>query len=188
MRSYQLGYKANTKTPNRAVNNIEEHGDQFEDTTDVNLVDILDLNSSYMDSDEDYYVNMITDECVSPNKLVDENGDPKYFFVKLDNSEFNIMVDAGSVVSLVTKQKAQETESHDSSAWWSRQPNSMRTKIFNNSAIQNLGTLYCDVQSNGWNGGRVDLIAVPNSHRAIIGRDLFKGLGLRLYQQSSNSE
>ena len=32
-RSKHLGYKANTKTPNRAVSNIEENGDQFEDTT-----------------------------------------------------------------------------------------------------------------------------------------------------------
>ena len=64
----------------------------------------------------------------------------------------------------------------------------MKLKIFNNSPIKNLGTLYCDVESNGWKGGRIDLIVVPNSHRAIIGRDIFKRLGLRLYQQSSNSE
>ena len=64
----------------------------------------------------------------------------------------------------------------------------MRLKSFNNPPFQNLGTLYCDVQSSGWNGGRVDLILVLNSHRAIIGRDLFKSLVLRLYQQLSNSE
>ena len=126
---------------------------------------------------------MITDESVSPNKLVDENGDPKYLFVKLGNSELNIMLDTGSVASLVTKRIAQEIESHDSSVWWSRQPNSMRLKSFNNSPIQNLGTLYCYVHSNGWNGGRVNFNVVPNSHRAIIERDLFKSLGLQLYQQ-----
>ena len=84
------------------------------------------------------------------------------------------MVDTGSVVSLITKRIAQEIESHDSSAWWRRQPNSLKLKSFNISPIKNLGTLYCEVQKNGWNSGRVDLIVVSNSYRAIIGRDLFK--------------
>ena len=84
------------------------------------------------------------------------------------------MVVTGSMASLITKRIAQEIESHNSSAWWSRQPNSMKLKSFNNSPIKNLGTVYCEVKSNGWNGGRVDLIVVPNSHRAIIGKYLFK--------------
>ena len=131
---------------------------------------------------------MISEENDSPNKPVDANGDPIYIFVKLGNSEFNIMVDTGSVVSLVTNRIAEEIKSHDNSAWWSRHPNSIRLKSFNNSPFQNLGTLYCAVQWNGWNDERVDLIVVLNSNRAIIGRDFFKSLGLRLYQQSSNSE
>ena len=125
---------------------------------------------------------------VSPNNSLDENEDPKYLFVKIGNSKNNIMVDTGSVVSPITKRIAQEMQSHDSSAEWSGQPNSMNPKSFNISPIKNLGTLYCDVQSEGWNSGRVDLIVVSNSYRAIIGRDLFKNLGLRLHQQFSNSE
>ena len=39
------------------------------------------------------------------------------------------------------------------------------------------------LQCNGWNAGRADLIVVPNSHRAIIGRDLFQALGITLQQQ-----
>ena len=117
---------------------------------------------------------MITDVSVRPNKLVDENGDTEYLFVKLGNSEFNIMVGASSLVSLVTKRIAQETKSHDSSAWWSHQPILMRLKSFNNSPIQNLGTLYCDIQSNGLIGARVDLIVFTNSHRAIIIRVYLK--------------
>ena len=51
------------------------------------------------------------------------------------------------------------------------------------------GTLNCDVQCNGWNAGRADLIVVPNNHRALIGRDLFQGLGIQVNQHTSpNSE
>ena len=60
-----------------------------------------------------------------------------------------MMVDAISVVSLITKWIAQVIESHDSSAWRSRQSSSMKLKSFNNSPIKNLETQYCDVQSNG---------------------------------------
>ena len=52
----------------------------------------------------------------------------------------------------------------------------MKLESFKNSPIKNLGKLYY-VQSNSYNGGRVDLVVVPNSHRAISGRDLFKSLG-----------
>ena len=80
----------------------------------------------------------------SPNISVVENGDPKYLIVKFGNSEFNILVDMGCVVSVITKRIAQKIESHDSSAWWCRQPNSMNLKSLNNSPIKNLGTLYSD--------------------------------------------
>ena len=43
-----------TKTPNEAVINIEEDKAQLEKTTDVNLVQASDVNSSYTHSDEDY--------------------------------------------------------------------------------------------------------------------------------------
>ena len=46
--------------------------------------------------------------------------------------------------------------------------------------------MYCDVQCNGWNAGRADLIVVPNNHRALIGRDLFQGLGIQVNQQTSS--
>ena len=82
------------------VSNVEENEIQLEDTTDVNLVHNSDVSSSCTDSDEDYYVNMISEENDSPNKPVEANGDPIYFLVKLGNSEFNIMVDTGSVAVL----------------------------------------------------------------------------------------
>ena len=115
-RSKKIGYKARIETSNRAVNIIEENKNQLENTTDVHLVHNSDVNSSYTDSDENYYVNMISKGNDSPNKSVDEIGDPKHLFVKLGNSEFNIVVEAVSVICLVTERIAQEIESHHSSA------------------------------------------------------------------------
>ena len=127
--SKQTGYKVGMKTPNRAVNNIEENKTQLENTTDVNLVHTSDVNSSYRDSDEDYYNKMTSEGDNSPKNSVDENGYPKYRIVNFGNNKFNIMVETGSVVSLITKRIAQEIESDNTSAWWSCQPNSMKLKI-----------------------------------------------------------
>ena len=132
------------KTPSRSVNNIEENKTQLQNTTDVKPVHNSDVNFI----SQDYYVIMTSEGDESSNSSVDEKGDPKYLFVKFGNSEFNIMVDTGSVVSLITKRIAQENETHYSSAWWGRQPNSIKLESFNNSPIKNLGNLYCEVQSN----------------------------------------
>ena len=58
-------------------------------------------------------------------------------------------------------------------------------KSYTDTTIKNLGTLYCDIQCNGWKTGRADIIVVPNKHRAIVGRDLFRPLGIQLKQHDS---
>ena len=92
------------------------------------------------------------------------------------------MVDTGIVVSLVTRKMAREIEKTDGNTWWNHRANRTQLRKYNNSPIQNLGLLYCEVESNGWNGGRVALIVVPNNHRALIGRDVIESLVLRFSQ------
>ena len=94
-RSKQTDYKAGMKTSYRSVNNVKEN--------ETELVHTLDVNSSYTYSDEDYYVNMVSEGDDSTINSADENGDPKYLFVKFGISKYNIMVDTVSVVSLITK-------------------------------------------------------------------------------------
>ena len=66
---------------------------------------LLQLNiedSSQSASDKDWCVSIVNNENESPNDVSDENGDPKYLFGKLGNTEKNIRVDTGSLVSLIT--------------------------------------------------------------------------------------
>ena len=90
------------------------------------------------------------------------------------------MVASGSSASLVTERMAKEIAERDSNTWWSHTTNPVQPNT--NDPIHNKGTLYSDIQCNGWNAGRADLIVVPNSHRTIIGRDLFQALGITLQQ------
>ena len=140
-----------------------------------------EIESIRDDSEADYTVNLVspTEGSTTPTKLNVTFGNKKYW----------VMVDSGSSNSLITERMAHEIEERDKNSWWSRKTNPTNLRSSTNTPIKNKGTLYCNVQCNGWNAGRADLIVVPNNHRALIGRDLFQGLGIQVNQQSSpNSE
>ena len=129
------------------------------------------------DSEDDYIVNLISSTELSPK--------PTKRHIKFCNTKYWVMVDSGSSTSLVTERMAHEIEDREKNSWWSRKTNPTNLRSFTNTQIRNVGTLYCDIECNCWNAGRADLIVVPNNHRAIIGRDLFQGLGIQVNQQHS---
>ena len=95
------------------------------------------------------------------------------------------MVDSGSSNSLITERMAHEIDDRDKNSWWSRKTNPTNLRSFTNTPIRNVGTMYCNIECNGWNVGRADLIVVPNNRRALIGRDIFQGIGVQVSQQAS---
>ena len=162
----------------RSVNEIENQG--LEQTTQgINMIaPNLDSHSTYDDSTDDYSVNMMEspDDPTTPSKLHMQYG----------NSKFWVMVDSGSSTSIVTEPMAKDIEARDSNTWWSRTTNPVKSKSYTDTPIKNLGTLYCDIECNGWKTRRADIIiVVPNKHRAVVGRDLFRPLGLQLKQHGS---
>ena len=136
-----------------------------------------EIGSIREDSEDDYMVNLISPTQTSPT--------PTKLHIKFGNTKYWVMVDSGSSNSLVTERMAYEIEDRDKNSWWSRKTNPTNLRSFTNTPVRNVGTLYCDIECNGWNAGRADLILVPNNHRAIIGGDLFQGLGIQVDQQPS---
>ena len=166
-----LNRQTNTQRVNEIVNNNLEAV-----TEDVNNISIdNEVHSQYTNSEDDYSVNML-----SPEK---DKTTPAKLEIQYGNSRYWVMVDSGSSASLITERMAKEIEERDSNTWWSHTTNPVQLRSYTNDPIRNKGTLYSDIQCNGWNAGRADLIVVPNSHRAIIGRDLFQALGITLHQQ-----
>ena len=162
-----------TYTPR--VNEIENNNVEAI-TEDVNNISINnEVQSQYTNSEDDYSLNML-----SPEK--DKTTSAK-LEIQYGNSKNWVMVDSGSSASLVTERMAKEIAERDSNTWWSHTTNPVQLGSYTNDPIHNKGTLYSDIQCNGWNAGQADLIVVPNSHRAIIGRDLFQALGITLQQQ-----
>ena len=99
----------------------------------------MDLHSTFESSSDDHGINFTLDESDT------EPNEPKYLFTNLGNRGYNIMVDTGSIVCLVTKRIAREIDEADSNAWWRPTTNRTHLKPFNNTPIKSLGTLHCDV-------------------------------------------
>ena len=122
-------------------------------------------------------VNLISPTEVSPTTTK--------LHIKYGNTKHWVIVDSGRSNSLVTERMAHEIEEKDKNSSWSRKTDLTNLHSFTNTPIRNVGTIYCDIECNGWNAGRADLIVVPNNHRANIGRDLFQGLENQVNQQPS---
>ena len=158
----------NRPQSSRSINEIDNQGlDQPSQGKNM-ITHNPDTQSTYDDSADDYSVNMMEtpDDSTTPPKLQIQYG----------HSKFWVMVDSGSSTSIVTEQMAKDIEARDSNTWWSRTTNPVKLKSYTDTPIKNLGTVYCDIECNGWKAGRADIIVVPNKHRAIIGRDLLKPL------------
>ena len=165
----------NSPTYTQRVHEIENNNVEAI-TEDVNNISINnEVQSQYTNSEDDYSVNML-----SPEK---DKTTPAKLEIQYGNSKYWVMVDSSSSASLVTERISKEIADRDSNTWWSHTTNPVQLRSYTNDPIHNKGTLYSDIQCNGWNAGRADLIVVPMSHRAIIGRDLFQALGITLQQQ-----
>ena len=172
-----LQIKPEQTTTSRSVNQIDNQG-PYQTSQGINMITHNpDTQSTYDDSADDYSVNMM--------KTPDDSTTPSKLHIQYGHSKFWVMVDSGSSTSIVTEQMAKDIEARDSKTWWSRTTNPVKLMSYTNAPIKNLGTLYCDIECNGWKAGRADIIVVPKKHRAIVGRDLFKPLGIQLTQNDS---
>ena len=130
----------------RSVNEIDNQGlDQ--QTQGINMISLNpDTHSSYDDSADEYSVNMMEtpEDPTAPSKL----------HIQYGQSKFWVMVDSGSSTSIVMEQMAKDIEARNSKTWWSRTTNPMKLKSYTDTPIENLRTLYCDIECNaGHHGG-----------------------------------
>ena len=162
-------------TNSRYANEIIE-ADETQNEEQINMVSLgNEIESIKEDSEDDCMVNLISPTEVSPTLTK--------LHIKFGNTKYWVIVDSGRSKRLVTGRMVHEIEYRDKNSCWSRKTNPTNLRSFTNAPIRNVGTLYCDRECNGWNAGRADPIVVTNNHRAIIGRDLFQGLGIQISHQ-----
>ena len=107
--------------------------------------------------------------------------------VVLRKTATNVLVDSGSVCTIINETLANSIISQDSNSKWIREAVHKQLKTFSNELIQTLGILKTSIQSNNWYANPIEIQVVTDGHRSVLGRDLFSALGLKIQQSNSPS-
>ena len=163
--------------PKPRVNNVEKD-DQAEDINQISADFDPDLESNYS-SDKD--------NCVAAVSLTDfaTSVEAINLPVVLGNTATNVLMDSGSVCTIINESLANSIVSQDSNSKWIREANPKQLKTFYNEPIHTLGVLQTSIQSNNWHANPIEIQVVTDSHRPLLGRELFPALGLSI-QQTNN--
>ena len=157
--------------PRPRVNNVEKD-DQTDNVYQISEDLNLDLESNYS-SDEDNCVASVSsaDSATSIEAI--------NLPVVLGNTATNVLVDSGSVCTIINETLANSIISQDSNSKWIREAVPKQLKTFSNELIQTLGILKTSNQSNNWYANPIENQVVADGHRSLLGRDLFPALGLQ---------
>ena len=105
--------------------------------------------------------------------------------VVLGNTVKNVLVDSGSVCTIINETLENSIISQDSNSKWIREAVPKQLKTFSNELIQTLGILQTSIQSNNWYANPIEIQVVTDGHRSLLGRELFPALGLSIQQSNS---
>ena len=163
--------------PKPRVNNVEKD-DQVEDVNQTSADFDPDLESNYS-SDEDNCVAVVSSTDLTTSMTAIN------LPVIFGNTSTNVLVDSGSVCTIINESLANSIISHDSKSKWIRGANPKQLKTFSNEPIHTVGLIQTSIQSGNWHANPIEIQVVADGHRSLLGRDLFPALGL-LIQQSNN--
>ena len=149
--------------PKPRVNNVE-NDDQTEDVNQFSADCDPDLESNYS-SDEDNCVASVSSADFTTS--VEAVNLPVVF----GNTATNVLVDLGSVCTIINESLADSIISQDPNSKWIRKANPKQLKTFSNEPIQTLGILQTSIQSNNWFANPIEIQVVTDGHRPLLARD-----------------
>ena len=165
--------------PKPRVKNVEKD-DHAEDVNQISADFDPDLESNYS-SDEDNCVAAVSSSDFATS--VEAINLP----VVLGITAAHVLVDSGSVCTIIKESLANSIVSQDSKSKWIREANPKQLKTFSNEPILTLGILQTSIQSNNWYANPIEIQVVTDGHRPLLGRDLFPALGLSIQQSNTQT-
>ena len=170
-------YPSSYPKPRPRVNNVENE-DQTDNNNQISEHFNTDLESNYY-SDEDNCVASVssTDSTTSIEAI--------NLPVVFGKTATNVLVDSGSVCTIINETLTNSIISQDSYSKWIREAVPEQLETFSNELIQTLGILQTSIQSNNWYANPIEVPLVTDGHRSLLCRDLFPALGISIQQSSS---
>ena len=165
--------------PRPRVNNVEK-----DDPTD-NVNQIAedfnpDLESNYSSDEDNCVASVSSADCTTSIEAIN-------LLVVLGNTATNVLVDSGSVCTIINETLANSIISQDPNSKWIREAVPIQLKTFSNELIQTLVILQTSTQSNNWYANPIEIQVVTDGHRLLLGKDLFPALGISIQQSNSTN-
>ena len=108
--------------------------------------------------------------------------EPVNLDICVGNTKTKSLVDSGSVCTIINKSLANTVVSECKESYWVQSPELHDLKTFSNDIIKIIGVINTSIKCNDSVATGVDVTAVEDGHRPIIGRDLFPKLSFSLTQ------
>ena len=164
---------SSNKSTRLTVNSVE---DTPTDQT-VNAIQNMDYNpqceSDYNSSDD----NMVAS--IASNSIQIE---PKNTTLQSGNTQVGLLIDSGSVCSILTESLAAEKVDNSPLARWLMTTPPQELKAFASEPINVMGMIQAPIASNGWRIEDAEFVVVGDGLKPLIGRDVFDALGISVTQ------
>ena len=175
--------------PKPRVNNVDVTSSEAATTgtsaavgEQVNQIETMMKINSIYDANYDYDYDHFDDNCVavisdSDNITEVETANMR---IRSRNTETEPLVCSGSTI--INKSLANAVVLNSQESYCVQSPESLDLKTFSNDLIKTIGVINTSVKCKDWAAENVNVTVVEDSHRPIIGQDLFPQLHFSLTQ------
>ena len=126
--------------PKPRVNNVEKD-DQTDDVNQISANFDPDLESNYSSDEDNCVASVSSADSTTPIEAIN-------LPVVFGNTATNVLVDSGSVCTIINETLANSIISQDPNSKWIREAAPKQLKTFSNEFIQTLGILQTSIQSS----------------------------------------
>ena len=108
--------------------------------------------------------------------------EPKYTTLQIGNTKVGLLIDSGSVCSILNESLAKELVKISILAQWLTTAPAQELKTFANEPIPVIGMMQAPIESNGWRIEDAEFVLVKDGLKRLICRNLFEVLGISITQ------
>ena len=114
--------------------------------------------------------------------------EPKNTILQTENMKVGLLIDSGSVCSILDEILATEVINNSTHVRWLTTAPAQKLKTFAYEPIAVIGLMQAPVQNNGWWIADAEFVVVRDGLKPLIGRDLFEVLGTSITQTLCSDE
>ena len=104
--------------------------------------------------------------------------EPKNTNLQIGSTQVGLLIDSGSVCSILPESLASEIVENSPLARWLMIAPPQELKTFSNEPINVMGMIQAPIASNGWRLEEAEFVVDRDGLKTLVGRDLFDALGI----------